>query len=85
MVELKTQKNLYLVKKVVLCVCVTVQQQPGDMPYSSQFLRILELYIGDPISHQFGELDMYQFKFACLTPWTRNIFKASLLFCEQKG
>ena len=32
------------------------QQQPGDMPYSSQFLRKLELYIGDLISHQSGDI-----------------------------
>ena len=43
------------------CMCLIVQQKPGDTTYSSQFLRKLELYIGNPVSHLFGELDMDQF------------------------
>ena len=43
------------------CMCLIVQQKPVDTPYSSQLLRKLELYIGNPVSHPFGELDMDQF------------------------
>ena len=45
---------------------MTVQQQPGDMPYSSKFLRKLELYIANPTSHQSRALDMHQLLFGYL-------------------
>ena len=46
-------------------MCMMAQQQPGNMPYSSQFSKKLELYKGDLISHQSGGI-RYASIFICL-------------------
>ena len=83
MVGLK-KANPYLEGKVV-CICMMVQQQPGDTPYSSQFLRKFKICIGDKISHQSVDLDMHYFSFTYLASWYQYTLKPSITFCRQKG